>query len=293
VASYVLNAVLKSIITAARDDDEDESYSEKHLEHFVGNLKDSLNPLTLVPMVKDVVSIFQGYGVERMDMSLVSDLYKAIEAFDSDSKTVYEKWSGLIGATSAFFGIPVKNVERDIRAAINVFFGKRESSTKQGLLDAISEGWTGESKSNGQQLYEAMVNGDAKQIERVKGRFEDDKEITSAVRAALRANDSRIRDAAKAVIEGNPQERIRLQREIIAEKHFEQKDIIAATNAEIDYIRNKISDAQKARKAGKEDEVKKIIAHYLDSHESFKVKPEDVTLEIGTKCVGYGWMNIA
>jgi SOS response regulatory protein OraA/RecX len=66
------------------------------------------------------------------------------------------------------------------------------------------------------------------------------------------------------VIEGNPQERIRLQREIIAEKHFEQKDIIAATNAEIDYIRNKISDAQKARKAGKEDEVKKIIDALLE-----------------------------
>ena len=33
----------------------------------------------------------------------------------------------------------------------------------------------------------------------------------------------------------------------------------------------------------KEDEVKKIIAHYLDSHESFKVKPEDVILSVDTK----------
>lgn len=38
----------------------------------------------------------------------------------------------------------------------------------------------------------------------------------------------------------------------------------------------------------KEDEVKKIIAHYLTANDGFKVKPEDVTLQIGTKCIGYG-----
>ena len=186
VSSIVVNALLKSIVMAARDDDEDESYAEKYLEHFVGDLKDNLNPLTLIPVVKDVLSIFDGYDVERMDMALVSDLKKAIEAFNSDNKTAYDKWSGLIGAISAFFGVPVKNVERDIRATYNVFFGKRESTTKQGLLDAISEGLTGKSDSNGQQLYEAMLKGDSAQIERVKGRFDDDAEANSAIRAAIK-----------------------------------------------------------------------------------------------------------
>jgi hypothetical protein len=186
VASFILNAALKSIITGARDDDEDESYSEKYLEHFVEYFKNSLNPLTMIPIAKDIVSIFQGYDVERMDMSLVTNLYKAIEAFDNNNKTVYEKWSGLIGATSAFFGIPVKNVERDIRATFNIFFGKRESTTKQGLLDAIAEGWTGEAKTNAEQLYEAIVNGDVEQIERVKARYKDDKALSTAVREVVK-----------------------------------------------------------------------------------------------------------
>ena len=237
VASIVFNSLLKSIVMAARDDDEDESYAEKYLEHFVGDLKDNLNPLTLIPVVKDVLSIFDGYDVERMDMSLVSDFKKAIEAFNSDNKTAYEKWSGLIGAVSAMFGVPVKNVERDIRAAINTFFGKKESTTKQGLLDAVSEGWTGNSKSNGQQLYEAMMSGDTEQIERVKGRFKDDKAITSAIRSALRENDSRIHDAAVARYNGNIAEYTRIAREIIAEGIFKQDDVVSAINTEINALK--------------------------------------------------------
>jgi hypothetical protein len=119
VAAIVFNSMLKSIVMAMRDDDEDETYIEKYFEHFVGDLKDNLNPLTLIPFVKDVVSIFQGYDVERMDMALFSDLKNAIDAMDSDSKTEYEKWIGLAGAISALFGIPLKNVERDLRGLYN------------------------------------------------------------------------------------------------------------------------------------------------------------------------------
>ena len=141
VASLVLNAALKSIIMAMRDDDEDESYVEKYVENFFGDFKDSLNPLTLIPVAKDVVSIFKGYDVERMDMALFSDLEQAVDAFDSDTKTDYEKWSGFIGAIASFFGLPVKNVERDIRGLITTIFGERDETTLEGLLDAIKEGW--------------------------------------------------------------------------------------------------------------------------------------------------------
>jgi hypothetical protein len=186
VSSLVVNAALKSIIMAMRDDDEDESYTEKYLEHFFGDFKDSLNPLTLVPVAKDVVSIFKGYDVERMDMALFSDLKQAIDAFDSETKTNYEKWSGLIGAISSFFGLPVKNVERDIRGAIKTFFGDTEDTTAAGMLDAMKEGWTGEQKSNAQQLYEAMLNGDKEQVKRIEGRFKDQDAANTALRNVIR-----------------------------------------------------------------------------------------------------------
>ena len=186
VASLVLNAALKSIVMAMRDDDEDESYAEKYLEHFFGDFKDSLNPLTLIPVAKDVVSIFEGYDVERMDMTLFSDLKQAVDAFDSDNKTAYEKWSGLIGAISSFFGLPVKNVERDIRGLITTIFGDGEETTAAGLINAMAEGWKGEQKSNAQQLYEAMLNGDREQAKRIEGRFKDQDAANTALRKVIR-----------------------------------------------------------------------------------------------------------
>ena len=228
VAATVLNAALKSIIMAMRDDDEDESYIEKYLEHFVGDLKDSLNPLGLIPFVKDIVSIFNGYDVERMDMALFSDLKKAIDAFDSDSKTLYDKWSGLIGAISAFFGVPVKNVERDIRGLITTVFGESEETTPAGMLNAIENGWTGKEKSNGQQLYEAMLNGDTAQVKRIEDRFKDQSAIDSAIRKALRENDPRIKEAAEALSDGDFSEYEDILNEIVDEGNFDFKNVKAA-----------------------------------------------------------------
>ena len=250
VGATVLNSMLKSIIKAMNDDDEDESYIEKYFEHFVGDLKDNLNPLTLIPFAKDIVSIFSGYDVERMDMALFSDLYNAINAMDSDSKTEYEKWADLAGAISAFFGIPLKNVERDIRGVYNTIdsFINGEKTTGAGIKNALKEGWTGKEISNAQQLYEAIMSGDEEQTERIKARFKSkdktDKEVKSAIesamRKALRENDPRIRQAAQAVIDGNHEERIRLTREIVAEGNFRQDIVVGAINAELTAMRSKL-----------------------------------------------------
>ena len=244
MASIVLNAALKSIVMAMRDDDEDESYAEKYLEHFAGDLKDSLNPLTLIPVVKDIVSIFKGYDVERMDMALFSDLKKALDAFDSDSKTVYEKWSGLVGAISAFFGVPIKNVERDIRGLITTVFGETEETTLEGMLNAIKEGWTGKDISNGKQLYDAYLKGDAEQIERVKGRFEDENAANTALRKALRENDPRIKEAAEAFIKGDYNKYNSLREEIISEGNFSRQIVTDALKAEYRYLKEKAEEGR-------------------------------------------------
>jgi len=120
VASVALNAILKALVTAARDDDELTSYTEKYFENVFENFKDDINILRLVPFVKDVVSIFEGWDVGRADMSLFSDLYAAINALDNADKTLDEKLSGLANSFAAFFGIPLKNATRDLRAAQNV-----------------------------------------------------------------------------------------------------------------------------------------------------------------------------
>ena len=250
IASVVFNAALKSIITAMRDDDDEETYAEKYIGNFVGDTIDGLNPLMYIPFVKDIVSIFKGYDVGRMDMDLFADLYKAIDAFDSESKSGYEKWTGLIGAISAFTGIPYKNVERDIRGAFNTIksFAEGENTTKAGIGIAIREGWTGKEISNKQQLYEAYLSDDKEQIKRVEGRFDDKSEMEAALRKALRENDSRINEAAKAVLNGNHKERIRLTKEIVAEGHFKQDIVVAAINAELNYLKQKIKEEEEKKK---------------------------------------------
>ena len=237
MAAIVFNSFLKSFVMAMRDDDEDESYIEKYLESFVGDLKDNLNPLNLIPFVKDIVSIFKGYDVERMDMMLFSDLKDAIAAFDSDKKTLYEKWSGLIGAVSALFGVPFKNVERDVRALFNTIFGEREETTFEGMIYAIEKGWTGDEKSNGQQLYEAMLKGDTKHIERVKARFDDQDAIDSAVYKALRDNDERITAAAEARYNGDIAGYMSIAKEIIAEGIFSQDTVVSAINSKMNELK--------------------------------------------------------
>ena len=72
--SIILNSVLKAIVMAFRDDDEEESWIESYFEHFAGGIVDGFNPLTYIPLVKDIWSIFQGYDVNRMDMDLIADL---------------------------------------------------------------------------------------------------------------------------------------------------------------------------------------------------------------------------
>ncbi len=188
VGSIVLNSALKSIITAMRDDHEDESYLESYHEAFTKNMVDGLMPFNYIPLVKDIWSICQGYDVERMDMALISDLASALDAFDSDSKTEYEKWTGLTGALAALLGVPFKNVERDIRGAYNTIqsFINGEKTTEAGIKIAIREGLTGKEISNKQQLYEAIINGDQEQIARVKARYNDKDKLKSAIRSAFK-----------------------------------------------------------------------------------------------------------
>ncbi len=238
-ASMILNSILVSFVYAGRDDDEDKTYTEKYIGTLTEELLDSFNPLTLIPFVKDIVSIVQGYDVERSDMAVVTDIIKAWKNLGSDNRTVYRKVEDFAGAIASVFGLPVKNIMRDARAMYNTVNSlvNGEKTTGMGIKNALAEAVTGKAKTDGQQLYEAMLKGDTAQIERVKGRFKDDKAITSAIRTALRENDSRIHDAAVARYNGNIAEYTRIAREIISEGNFKQDDVVAAINAEINALK--------------------------------------------------------
>ena len=145
IASLILNAILVSFVYAGRDDDEEETYAEKYAGALAGELVDSFNPLTMLPFVKDIISLAQGYDVERSDMAIISDLFTAFEKLDNDKLSTYRKIEDFGGAIAAMFGLPVKNVMRDIRAMYNMvltFLNGEETST-EGVVEAVKEEITG------------------------------------------------------------------------------------------------------------------------------------------------------
>ncbi|MBQ8649143.1 MAG: hypothetical protein IJ470_03645, partial [Clostridia bacterium] len=59
VSSVVLNSLLKSLVTAARDDDEEKEYWEKYFRDVVENFGSDISPLSMIPLIRDVISIFE------------------------------------------------------------------------------------------------------------------------------------------------------------------------------------------------------------------------------------------
>ena len=238
ISSMVLNSILVSFVYAGRDDDEDKTYLEKYLSTLTEEAIDSINPLTLIPFVKDVVSIMQGYDVERSDMAIITDLIDAWNNLEQENRSAYRKVEDFAGAIASIFGLPVKNVMRDVRGIYNTInsFINGEDTTGAGVKVSLKEALTGDDITDGQQLYEAILNEDTTQIERVKERFKDQKAIDSAINKALRENDPRIKEAAEAKYNGDIAEYMRVAKEIIAEGYFKQDNIVSAINSEINAL---------------------------------------------------------
>jgi hypothetical protein len=120
LTSAILNSMLVSIVYAARDDDEDEEYWEKYLGAFGKQTIDSVNILKMMPFIKDMVSIFEGFTVSRTDVSLITDIYWAWQKLDNDNVSAYKKVEDFAGSIAAIFGVPLKNLMRDLRALWNL-----------------------------------------------------------------------------------------------------------------------------------------------------------------------------
>lgn len=271
VASLLLNSVLVSIVYAGRDDDEDKTYAEKYVGTLTREIIDSFNPLTMIPFVKDVISIAQGYDIERSDMAIISDLFTAFEKLSSDNYSAWEKVEDFGGAISSLFGLPLKNIMRDLRGIYNTAasFVNGQHTTGEGMWQSTKEALTGSADSNGDQLYDAIINGDKAHEERVRSRYKTPLAAETALRTALREHDPRIKQAAEARNSGNISEYSRIARQIIAEGHFSQDTVVSAINSEINAMNKGDSSAQ-------EDTTVEPI---------FRAKDINAALENGDTCV--------
>jgi hypothetical protein len=293
--SIIFNNVLKSIVYAMRDDDEDETYIEKYIAAMTGGMIDDLNALNYVPLVRDVVSKLRGYDVERPDMAIITDAIDAFKAKakldgkDTDGMTEEEiaeldkqiteaNWD-LVGSIASFFGIPAKNIIREIEGVIDhariasanagmTTAGRLWDKVKEEIIDSIPFLSSNETKTD--KLYDAIISGDKAYLDRLKSTYKTEDAYHSAVRKALRENDSRIHDAAQARYEGRTEDYKRIFREIQKEGKFSFDDIMSAVNSEETKIRTGVEPEKATSSYGTRDFVEAIALGDTKSAQAMK-----------------------
>ena len=281
--SIILNNALASIVYAMRDDDEDETFLEKYAQAFASGMLDDINPMTYYPILKDIWSLFQGYDVERTDMAIYADIADALkkslsligkdtddmdeEELSEHYKNIAETLLSMLDAGASAFGVPLKNVRRDLKSYYNTFktlyndfFGSRDN-TWRSFWDAVGDSAIdampiiGLAESVGlvdtedkyDRLYDAIISGNKDYQDRVKSTYKNDDAYHKAVRKALQENDPRIKEAAQAQINGNPSERVRIAYQIVADG-FDQDDVVAAINVEINSLTSTDSTSSGTKK---------------------------------------------
>ena len=108
-------------------DDKDKEFGERYLDALWDGFVDNINLLNNIPMVKDIISIFNGYDATRTDMEAATDVYNAVVAWqkfltqDSNSKgTPYKLIYKTANAIADVTGIPVGTAVREVKSAYDI-----------------------------------------------------------------------------------------------------------------------------------------------------------------------------
>ncbi len=134
---FLFEQILNAIITGGWDvlrDDEKTNYIESFREHFTDNAIDNLNPLNLLPILKEITSALQGYDATAYTTDAI---YTAVDSFNALLKIVQKKsnkttWGNtfqIAKAASQLTGVPVANVMREFKTIYNLvndFWGGKD-----------------------------------------------------------------------------------------------------------------------------------------------------------------------
>lgn len=137
----IINSLAQSLVDALRDDDKEKKYWARFFAALTGvsgdeesfgelaknvllegNLKGNITLVGRLPYAKDLISILQGYSVERMDADAIGDIVRATQTMYSSvtgegKYTTAYACKQLLTAVSKIFGVSVANLGRDVGAA--------------------------------------------------------------------------------------------------------------------------------------------------------------------------------
>ena len=213
IGGTLVNALLKSLATAMRrKDDEGRTWLEKYLAEVTGNFVEDISPfgiLNMVPLARDMVSIVQGYDVERADMTQVSDLWKKVEKLmKKGGDASATEWIDAGAAAANIFGIPARNVIRDMKGLWGAFFGganANEPNTGRdiwlSILDNVGDTikigpysvWDSSRSAYYNRMEQALLAGDMDKYNKLRGYMEETNQVksdavTQGIKAELKAS---------------------------------------------------------------------------------------------------------
>lgn len=137
----IINSLAQSLVDALREDDKEKKYWARFFAALTGvsgdeesfgelaknvllegNLKGNITLVGRLPYAKDLISILQGYSVERMDADAIGDIVRATQTMYSSvtgegKYTTAYACKQLLTAVSKIFGVSVANLGRDVWAA--------------------------------------------------------------------------------------------------------------------------------------------------------------------------------
>lgn len=230
ILTQVVNSAVRALMGALRDDDEDETFGQKYVQSLLGlgedwksvfgsELVNNLNPMNLIPGLRDIASIMSGFNSQRMDLKAVEDLWSYVTEWikfaSGDSRwSFYKLLLKTTQAISSLTGIPAGTLMKTVTDIVNTI--------SPGTLDMENE--TATSTKAYEELYEAILSGDEVKIARIRSALAADKEspkspldIDVGIAKLLMANDPRIAQAYAARAAGDITRLKSIMREIQAD----------------------------------------------------------------------------
>ena len=203
-----------------------------------------------------VISIANGYTVERPDLALISDLIAAsnkvaetISDEEKREKMTPQDWYDLaknhVGAICNFMGAPAANIIRDVEGAIRFVGDLTDDIYPAEMKESFKRGFSGNEEPKRETLYEAIVADDTGRINVLKKSYVDEdgkfneSAYSSAIRKALREYDPRVQEAAQAYFDSDLDRYNEIFDDIFHEDHFEHNDIHAAIMSEVGELEKK------------------------------------------------------
>lgn len=132
--TYLVTALATSAAAAlvdsirVKDDERDKKLGERYQTALLENFLDNVNILQSMPIIKDVLSMLDGFDVERSDMTALADFIDGVKwittTITKDGKVTFNQiMNHVAGPISSMTGLPAGNVWRDSKGLYDLATG--------------------------------------------------------------------------------------------------------------------------------------------------------------------------